>query len=92
MTEELNAILEKMAGDHLWIIRIIRRSFLTTALEQLEEADDSDWGKSPRVEFIGEEGIDAGGLSREFFSLLFKATEVFEGNNFSVKPKLLDEK
>lgn len=34
----------------------------------------------------------AGGLSREFFSLLFKATKVFEGNTFSVDPQLLDSK
>ena len=83
LTEELNTKHDELDDDKRWFV--IRRSFL-------KEADGSDWQKPPRVEFIGEEGMDVGGLSMELFSLLFKTTEVFEGNNFSVKPKLFDEK
>ncbi|XP_078332486.1 uncharacterized protein LOC111101652 isoform X3 [Crassostrea virginica] len=76
----------------VWNIKVLRRNFIKTATEQLEDADPADWLKKPKVEFIGEEGIDCGGLLREFFSLLFKDGEEFEGNNFSVNSKLLDQK
>ncbi|XP_061195286.1 uncharacterized protein LOC133203526 [Saccostrea echinata] len=76
----------------VWNIKVLRRNFMKTAIEQLEDADPDDWIKKPKVEFIGEEGIDCGGLFREFFSLLFKDGEEFEGNNFSVNSKLLDQK
>ena len=76
----------------VWNIKVLRRNFIKTATEQLEDADPADWLKKLKVEFIGEEGIDCGGLLREFFSLLFKDGEEFEGNNFSVNSKLLDQK
>ncbi|WAR07778.1 UPL1-like protein, partial [Mya arenaria] len=75
-----------------WTIKVVRRLFSTTAIEQLEETELEDWNKTLRVHFIGEEGVDAGGLQREFFSLLFKGSPVFEGNTFSFKPNLLDKK
>ncbi|XP_078341565.1 G2/M phase-specific E3 ubiquitin-protein ligase-like isoform X1 [Crassostrea virginica] len=44
------------------------------------------------VIFVGEEGVDAGGLTRDFFSLLFKTTGVFDNENFSVRADLLKKK
>lgn len=75
-----------------WNIKVLRSLFMKTAIEQLEDADSADWLKKPKVEFISEEGIDCGGLFREFFSMLFKDGEEFEGNNFSVNAKLLNQK
>ena len=34
-------------------------------------APDEDWEKEMKVLFIGEQGLDLGGLSREYFSLFF---------------------
>ncbi|WAR07436.1 hypothetical protein MAR_017394, partial [Mya arenaria] len=62
-----------------WTIKVVRRLFSTTAIEQLEETELEDWNKTLRVHFIGEEGVDAG-------------SPVFEGNTFSFKPNLLDKK
>lgn len=78
--------------DKPWNIKVVRRMFETTSIEQLEDGDEQDWERPLSIHFIGEEGIDAGGLTREFFSLLFKSTKVFEGNTFSVNPQLLDSK
>ena len=70
----------------------MRRLFNSTSIEQLEESEDEDWNKSIKVNFIGEEGVDSGGLFREFFTLLFRGTNVFEGNTFSFDPDLLAKK
>lgn len=82
----------KMEYEKPWNVKVVRRRFETTSIEQLEDGDEDDWKRPISILFIGEEGIDAGGLSREFFSLLFKTTKVFEGNTFSVDPQLLDSK
>lgn len=75
-----------------WNVKVVRRRFETTSIEQLEDGDEDDWKRPISILFIGEEGIDAGGLSTEFVSLLFKTTKVFEENTFSVDPHLLDSK
>lgn len=79
-------------NDKPWKIKVVRRMFETTSIEQLEDGDEQDWERPLSIHFIGEEGIDAWGLTREFFSILFKSTKVFEGNTFSVNPQLLDSK
>ncbi|XP_060085308.1 uncharacterized protein LOC132564690 [Ylistrum balloti] len=61
-------------------------------MEVLKDADEDDWLKPMKVQFIGKEGIDAGGLAREFFSLLFKNTTVFQGTTFSLNPDFLEKK
>ena len=58
----------------------------------LEEADERNWQLQLNVIFVREEGVDAGGLTREFFSLLFKTTGVFDNENFSVRADLLKKK
>lgn len=55
-----------------WNVKVVRRRFETTSTEQLEDGDEDDWKKPISILFIGEEGIDAGGLSREFFFTAFK--------------------
>ncbi|XP_060588061.1 uncharacterized protein LOC132743547 [Ruditapes philippinarum] len=45
-----------------------------------------------KIHFIGEEGLDAGGLSREFFSLLFKNNDLFENGSFRLDSGLLEKK
>lgn len=46
-----------------WNVKVVRRRFETTSIEQLEDGDDDDWKRPISILFIGEEGIDAGGLS-----------------------------
>lgn len=67
--EALHNVYE--AFSEQWELSIVRRHFLLTAMEQIEDATKDDWVKKVKVRFIGEEGIDEGGLTREFFTLLF---------------------
>ncbi|KAH3877836.1 hypothetical protein DPMN_001714 [Dreissena polymorpha] len=58
----------------------------------MEEAPDTEWNKKLAITFIGEEGVDAGGLTREFFSILFEKSPVFENNLLSFDSQLLQKK
>lgn len=73
-----------------WNISVIRRLFLSTAMQQLSESDEGDWQKRISIQFIGEEGVDAGGLTREFFSLFFKQTSLFEDGSFSFNSEYIE--
>lgn len=75
-----------------WTLNIVRRKFIQTAMEELNEAAEEDWEKPLRVHFIGEEGIDSGGLRREFFTLLFKNTDIFEESSLRLDSNLLSKK
>ncbi|XP_055958773.1 uncharacterized protein LOC126831591 [Patella vulgata] len=63
--------------------------FLQTAMENLE---DFEFDQLLNVIFIGEDGVDAGGLTREFFSLIFKHTPIFENSGFAINSTLLQNK
>ncbi|XP_060078764.1 G2/M phase-specific E3 ubiquitin-protein ligase-like [Ylistrum balloti] len=93
LPDQLSKIAQELKRhEKPWSVKVVRRLFEETALEQLEDGDEDDWNKPISIQFLGEEGIDAGGLSREFFSLLFKTSKVFEENTFSVNPQLLVKK
>ena len=68
---------KNITKESSWNISIIRRNFMLTAVQQLEDAEDSDWSRKINVTFIGEEGVDAGGLSREFFPPFFLVKILF---------------
>ena len=57
---------------------IDRENLLQSALKQIMSAGDSDLLKPLRVVFINEEGIDEGGVRKEFFQLLVAKLFSFE--------------
>ncbi|GIL57699.1 hypothetical protein Vafri_12863 [Volvox africanus] len=61
-----------MPGVHsdMCIVRVRRTHLVEDALGELGRQARGDLLKPLRVHFIGEEGIDAGGVKKEFFSLL----------------------
>ncbi|ANB12770.1 putative E3 ubiquitin-protein ligase HUL4 [Sugiyamaella lignohabitans] len=59
-------------------IRVNRNSLLQDSFEAIDK-NDEHLKKGLKVEFIGEPGIDAGGLKKEWFLLLFK--ELFDPSN-----------
>ncbi|EFJ48337.1 hypothetical protein VOLCADRAFT_81197 [Volvox carteri f. nagariensis] len=63
-----------MPGVHsdMCIVRVRRTHLVEDALEELGRQVKSDLLKPLRVHFIGEEGIDAGGVKKEFFALLME--------------------
>ena len=75
-----------------WSMRVLRQDLANTTMENLEEAEDDDWKLPLRVTFIGEEGVDAGGLTRELFTLFFRETPLIDRNTFSLKPEYLDKR
>ena len=75
-----------------WNISIIRRFIVQQAMQQALEAEEEDWKRNLVIEFVGEEGVDTGGLRREFFSVLFKSSPVFDKGLFSHDSSLLDKK
>lgn len=52
------------------ILRIRRNHLLEDALDEVARQKPKDLFKPLRVHFIGEDGIDAGGVKKEFFQLL----------------------
>lgn len=52
------------------ILRVRRRCLVQDALEEVARQSQNDLFKPLRVHFIGEDGVDAGGLKKELFLLL----------------------
>ena len=48
-------------------IKVRRSNMMSDAMEALESIDKGDLRKTFRFEFIGEPGLDAGGVAREFY-------------------------
>ncbi|XP_046881785.1 uncharacterized protein LOC124471343 isoform X6 [Hypomesus transpacificus] len=68
------------SGNDLHVI-VHRRKVLYSAFKAMSSPSFC-WKKSPKVEFVGEEGADYGGPQREFFRLLMQDVQqsgVFEG-------------
>jgi hypothetical protein len=61
-------------------------------MAEMEQAPEEEWSRKLAITFVGEDGVDAGGLSREFFSILFEQSPVFEDNLFSFDSSLLEKK
>lgn len=61
-----------MPGTHsdMCIVRVRRTRLVEDALSEISRQWKKDLFKPLRVHFIGEEGIDAGGVKKEFFQLL----------------------
>jgi hypothetical protein len=51
-------------------LRVRREHLLQDSLTSMDTLSPNDYKKTFRVEFIGEAGLDAGGLSREWYTLL----------------------
>lgn len=59
------------------VLKVDRHNLLQTALNEIMNRAD-DLKKQLRVKFIGEEGIDEGGVRKEFFQLIVK--QIFDVN------------
>lgn len=68
-------LTNKVAQSPYLFIRVHRHGVLKESFEELER-HEQDLKKSLRIEFIGEPGIDAGGLKKEWFMLVVK--ELFD--------------
>lgn len=57
-------------------LRVRREHLIEDSLSQLSTADRTELVKEMKVQFVGEEGIDEGGVSKEWFQLIVK--EIFD--------------
>ncbi|KAG8182939.1 hypothetical protein JTE90_010568 [Oedothorax gibbosus] len=62
------------------ILKISRDTLLESSFKETKGFGTSDWCKNFEVTFIGEEGIDWGGLRREWFELI--CSSLFDPENF----------
>ena len=65
-----------MEMNPFWKLEIEREHMLEQTLEKIKSSKPSDLRKKLQVVFKGEEGVDAGGVTREFFQLL--SEELFD--------------
>ncbi|KAJ9620230.1 putative E3 ubiquitin-protein ligase [Taxawa tesnikishii (nom. ined.)] len=70
------------AGDGHFHLRVRRDCMVDDSLRQISEAvgaDQEELKKGLRVHFTGEEGVDAGGLRKEWFLMLVR--DIFDPNH-----------
>ncbi|KAI7863731.1 hypothetical protein BDF14DRAFT_1876193 [Spinellus fusiger] len=67
-----NMIFHQKTAMPYLMLRVRREHLIEDSLSQLSQ-NELDLKKSLRIEFIGEEGVDAGGLRKEWFLLLVRS-------------------
>ncbi len=79
-----NSIMGRKAISQYLVLKIRRDCLVEDSLREVSEnvgAGQEDIKKSLKIEFLGEEGVDAGGLRKEWFLLLVR--EVFDPHHGS---------
>ena len=77
-----NSILNRKAISQFLVLRVRRDCLVEDSLRGVSEvigAGQEEIKKGLRIAFVGEEGVDAGGLRKEWFLLLVR--EVFDPNH-----------
>ena len=78
-----NAIMtESSSVGHYFLLKVRRDCLVEDSLQQISAAvgsSDNEIKKGLRVQFIGEEGVDVGGLRKEWFLMLIR--EIFDPNH-----------
>ncbi|KAI9655087.1 MAG: putative E3 ubiquitin-protein ligase [Bathelium mastoideum] len=78
-----NAIMtESNSVGHYFILKVRRDCLVEDSLQQISAAvgsSDNEVKKGLRVQFVGEEGVDVGGLRKEWFLMLVR--EIFDPNH-----------
>lgn len=77
-----NSILSRKAVSQFLVLKVRRDCLVEDSLRSVSEvvwSAQQEVKKGLRIEFIGEEGVDAGGLRKEWFLLLVR--EVFDPNH-----------
>lgn len=54
------------------VLRVFRENLIHSSLEQLSHQPETALKKKLKIQFVGEEGVDEGGVQKEWFQLLVK--------------------
>ena len=82
-----DSILNRRNVSRYWVLDVRRDCLVEDSLKGVSEiigSGSEDIKKSLQISFSGEEGIDHGGLRKEWFLLLIR--EVFNSDNGNVSP------
>ena len=74
---------DEYEDDTFMPLDVTRHKFWKNIMDQIVRLPDEEWRPRIRVDFIGESGVDTGGPSREFFSLLYSnalVSGILDGN------------
>jgi E3 ubiquitin-protein ligase HECTD2 len=85
-----NSIMNRKAIPQYLVLRVRRDCLVEDSLQGVSEvigAGEEEIKKGLRIDFIGEEGIDAGGLRKEWFLLLVR--DIFDPNHGTYSRRLL---
>lgn len=77
-----DSILTRKAVSQYFVLKVRRDCLVDDSLKSVSEAigrGDDDVKKGLRIDFVGEDGVDAGGLRKEWFLLLVR--EIFNPNH-----------
>jgi hypothetical protein len=85
----ISASQHTITVDPYFLLEVEREKLLEQTLEKIKKADPKVVRKRLRVSFKGEEGLDAGGVTKEFFQLL--SEDLFEPNSGLWTTKYGDE-
>lgn len=75
----LNVLEGEVVINPFFVLEVERDRLMEQTLDKIKQANVVDLRKKLRVKFTGEEGIDAGGVTKEFFQLL--SEELFDTNS-----------
>ena len=64
-----------IVSDRPFILYVTRRNIWRNSLDSLKDVEVSELAGGLIVVFVGEEGVDDGGLTREFFSVLWHRSQ-----------------
>lgn len=87
--DSINESQHTIKVDPYFHLKVEREKLLEQTLEKIKQAEPKDVRKRLRVEFKGEEGLDAGGVTKEFFQLL--SEDLFEPSSGLWTTKYGDE-
>jgi hypothetical protein len=54
------------------VLKVFRQNLIHSSLEQLSGQPEANLKKKLKIQFVGEEGVDEGGVQKEWFQLLLK--------------------
>ena len=74
-----NAAEQTFEIKPFWVLEVDRENLLEQTLQKVKAAKATDLRRKLKVVFQNEEGIDAGGVTREFFQLL--SAQLFDVNS-----------
>lgn len=67
-----NAAVTHRRSEWYLVLKVHRDNLIRDTMRQLQMKNGSDYKKPLKIQFIGEDGIDEGGVKKEFFQLMIE--------------------